>query len=510
MPGSFKHANIGQLCFCPEMVQDSPIWKLQINGGTTSPPTLTAAMGSAIANHYNGNIDTTVNNNDWYNGLFAYCKSGSNAGQIRKITDYTCATGAAPQTATFTLTNAAPGETVDLTNAIGATETWYFFAALPASNVSPTLEVEKIQREYETLTFDPPPFVAGLMNSGVSFDCEIAGLEQPRDAATGSGSVDPDRWGHLLQGLGSRVVGAGSTVVNPSTGSNSPSKIYLTSTAGFTSDRIPSAGKSNMIMFQDTGALYRGSNNDEIRRVVSVGTDAGGSFVTVAPNLSSTPVATKEAYAGECFVPAELNHVAMTFLYLKDDQIFEMPGCLISVSGSWNYGQLITLSIDSAGSSWYVYDNDGWDNVQSSNAPIPVLEGSAFFNESLSADPAIAGLPMTEFGFDYAVERTIQKVTTGQTMKINNRTPVMNLKFADADANLKQSTSAFSELQGSKGYLIAQGGVSAGSAVALLAFGQIESMPITEQDGIMYWDASLKHVDGDMQSNPYKMLIYRF
>ena len=84
----------------------------------------------------------------------------------------------------------------------------------------------------------------------------------------------------------------------------------------------------------DTGALYRGSNNDEIRRVVSVGTDAGGSFVTVAPNLSSTPVATKEAYAGECFIPAELNHIAMTFLYLKDDQIFEMPGCLISVSGS--------------------------------------------------------------------------------------------------------------------------------------------------------------------------------
>lgn len=508
MPNSFKHENIAQLAMCPEMVQDLPVWKMQIASGVASPPSITAAMGVAIANHHNGNVDTTENNDDHYNNLYAYCKTGSNAGEIRKISNYACPVGVAPQNAVFTLAAAAPGETTDLPNAVGAGETWYLFAPLPAMNVSPTADIEKLQREYETLTFDPAPFIAGLLSGGISFDMEIPGLEQVRDQATGATLTDPDRFGHLLQGLGQRVVGAGSQVkaAPPST----VTRIYVNSNSGFTASRIPETGKSNMVQVQDTGAVVRGSNVDEVRRITAIGTAGADDYIEVSPQLSSIPVPGKECYACETIIPAELNHSSVTFLHLKDDQIFEVIGCLISASGSWNYGQLIQLSIDSQGSTWNFHDSDGWDGVQSQQPPIPVLEGSAFFNESLGATPALAALPMTEFGFDYSVERTIQKVTTGQTMKVSGRTPTANIKFADVDANMKQSTSTFSELQGSRGYLLAQGGVSAGNTVALLMYGQIESMGRVGQDAIMYWDAALKHSDGDMQSSPYKMLLCRF
>lgn len=505
MPGSFKHEKIAQLAFCPEITQDNPNWKIQTNGGTaTGPPTLTAAIAAAIANHHNENIPNSAANDDFYNGIFAYCKTGTNAGEIRKILDFAVVAG----TATWTLGAAEPGGTVDLPNVPGAGETWYFMAPLPAMNVSPAMDIEKLQREYETLTFDPPPFVAGLKTGGITFDTELPGLEQVRNAATAATLTDPDRFGHLLQGLGQRVVGAGTLV--KAAPASTVTRIYVDDNSGFTASRIPEAGKSHLVMVQDTGSLVRGSNVDEIRRVTAVGIAGVDEYIEVAPQLSSIPAAAKEVYACETFIPAELNHRSHTFLHLKDDQIFEVIGCLVSVSGTWNYGQLISLSVDSQGSDWNVHDSDGWDGVQSSQAPVPVLEGSAFFNESLGATPTLAALPMTEFGFDYAVERTIQKVTTGQSMKINGRVPVANLKFADVDGNLKQSTSTFSELQGSKGFMLAQGGVSAGNAVALLMYGQIESMPVTPQDGIMYWDASLKHVDGDFSQTPYKMLLCRF
>lgn len=507
MPGSFKHENIAQLAFCPEMTQDLPNWKMQVASGVASPPSIVAPMGAALPGFHNGNVDPQQNNDDHYNGLFAYCKTGSNAGQIRKVSDYSCPVGAAPQNATFLLDAAAPGEPVDLPSVPGAGETWYLFAPLPAKGVSPTMDIEKLPREYETLTFDPPPFVAGLLTGGISFETEVFGLEQPRNAATGSGSVDPDRIGHLLQGLGQRVVGAGSAVI---AGPSTNTRIYVGSNSGYTTSRIPEAGKSNVVQVQGTGPTFRGSAVDEIRRVTVLGNDASGDYIEVTPNLSNIPNVAAEVFACETFIPAETGHRSHTFLHLKDDQIFEFIGCLISVAGTWNYGQLTMLQVDSQGSTWAIYDADSWDGVQSYKNPVPVLEGSAFFVEALGPVASDSALPMTEFGFDYAVERTIQKVTTGQTMKISGRVPVLNCKFADVDGDLKQSTTQYSELQGSEGFFLAQAGIAGGESVALLAYGQIESMPLSPQDGIMYWDASLKHVDGDRASVPYKMLICRF
>jgi len=252
-----------------------------------------------------------------------------------------------------------------------------------------------------------------------------------------------------------------------------------------------------------------------MRRITGVGTGGGTGlvpYIDVAPELSTvpTPGSATEVYACETYVPAEDGQKKFTVLRRRDDQLREYRGCVITVSGTMNYGQLVKLTIDGMGDDFKIWDSLPWNGVQSSQSPVVANVGSGFFLEPLGSTPADTALPLTELGFDFGVERSLQRLSTGHQQRVTGRpNTTLTAKVANADGQLKTG-STFSELEGQVGYILAQCGVDAGAAVGFSAYAQIVTCTESDQDGISYWDLSLRHTDGDFQSTANKPLLMRF
>lgn len=500
MSGALKSTNIGQLAICPQWNDLTPNWYIEVSGGTNSPPTATLAMGPAATPAdplaHNVNLPDDVAADGFLDGLYAYFATGSNAGQWRKVNVY-ARTGAGAAQIDFAV--GEPGGTLDLPFAPASGDVIYIYAPLPADAISDAGEVEKLPREYETLTYDRPPHLVGLKTNTVSFGVELPGLETPRNSAQGSTAGQRDRWSHLLEGIGSLVQGAG-TLTHP-TEPSTTSRIYVVSNAGFTSDRVPGAGTSNHLL-----------HNGQLRRVTATGLGGGSGlvpYVEVTPNLAAAPAAGLEVTACETYIPAESGHRKFTVLRRRDDQLREYKGCVITASGTMSYGAMVKLTIEGMGDDFEIYDTLPWNGVQSSQSPLVPNVGSGFFLEPLGPVPTDAALPLTEFTFDLGVERTLHKLATGHQNRVTGRATTMTAKVANADRSLKLG-GTFSDLGGQRGYMLGQAGTAEGNAVGFSAYAQIESCSESEQDGLSYWDLGLRHVDGDFQSTPYKPLLMRF
>ena len=451
MADDFKRGSIGFVGVCKEATQGTPNWDATATGtGTT---TTTVVNSSPFTD-----IDDDFFNDDHY----LYCYSGANAGEMKKITDWS------KSTTTFT------HEAFSVATASG--DRFFVLAPIPATSPEPEAGYVMLPRDaFHRQTLDPPSSLTGLKKASIAFDCEVPALENPSTSSTAPGK---DRFSALLSIIGSRTARTGNTLgADLAAGSTT---VTTGSAHGY------AVGDHVMI-------------DGQVRHVETVPSTT--SF-TIEKGLSSLVSSGSTIYTPEQWTPADTGHQALTVLCLMDDQLYSLEGCVGSVAGTWTFGKLQKFSFSFDGESWEVEDSVDVTNIlaQSSELVVAFTTGCGHFGST--------GLAINEATFDLGHEREQHiDCEAGQRYFITTRKSTIGLKFRNKDKTPLTSWIA----NATQGRVVFQGGSAAGGCVALSANGQLESAGKDVQAGILHYDAKLVCVD-DQTSVAYstKMCLLRF
>lgn len=456
MGDSFKRVNLGVLAFVHEAVEGISNFEVAATGtsGGGSEDTIIASVDDSV--------------DDEFIGYQVYIKTATNTaneGQVRTITDYSAISG-------FTLDSALPAVTT-------TGDVFYMFSFLPAKSVSPDIQIEMLEREFETLSYDKPCMVPGLKTWTLSADVEVPGLESPSDSATQPGI---DRFSNFLQVIGKRSAPAGNTVG-----------------AGATMSNIPLSDANEF----EVGSLVQ--INGEVRVVSAVNT--GPDSIDVKPDLTNTPTAGTVVYSAECFTPAETGHRSVTFICVKDDQLYLMKGGKVSISGTFNWGTLAMLSFEADGTEWDIIDSfDAFGGFHSANKAPAVVKGAALFG--LDEPEGVLLASEVEWDISHTREETRDSGVggAGNIFKITDRNSTIRIKERTANATtfVRLENGTFAEL-------LAYAGEGPGSTLAIYGQGQYESVSISDSAGIVAYDGQLRQVDNHTEADKaYKLLFCRF
>ena len=466
---SFAHLNerLQMMAFCPEVTQGTPNWDVkaddsQTGGPVHSPTTTYVNTGSGSGAH---DLNLAGASDDIFNGLYIYVKTGSRAGEVKKITDFTEGANYA------TFTHEA------FSGALADTDQFYVFAPLPASSVAITSKTENLERDFARLTYDPPSSLKGLTMASGSFDLELFGLETP--SADGS-AAGLDRLSQLLQFIGTRGAKVGEAV----TGSGS------TTTQIDVTDASPYAAGDIVLI------------NNQIRRVTATNTGATPDNITVSPALSAAPTAGTIVYLAETFTPAETGHRSHTFLFLTDDRLVEVRGCMCSLKITAEYGAALKASVEFDASAWDWQDAFALDGQQSTKYP-PVYKTAAaqHFGTTL--------LNTRSWEFDLAHGRAETRDTAANVRyDIRTRKATCSVSFRDTAVTPKETW----ESSATQGFLLVACGNASGSAVAVGGNAQIQDGAESQnQNDTRYYQASFGFVDDQTDyATPSKPVLCRF
>jgi hypothetical protein len=306
MSGNYKRDNIGLLGIIPELVQGVPNWDFNQKAGGGGANTFTVDVTAGAGAH---DLNIAGANADYFKGMKLRFRNDTTTtalqGKEYTILSFLVAGGVA----TFTTT-------ANMAASPAATDRAVVWCPLPASSVKPDVTaVEDLKRdEFERVTYDPPSSIPGLPSCKVSFDCEIPGLETP----SGIGSADAtDRFSHLLKAIGTRTASNGLTLA---------ALVHTVNTILMASTTGRNVGDHVLI-------------NNLVRKIKTVTTNTS---IEIEPDLSAAPnnAGGDVLYAAEEWVPVDESHQSLTILYLKDDQLFELLGCVGTFKGTMTWGKL--------------------------------------------------------------------------------------------------------------------------------------------------------------------------
>lgn len=447
MSDAFKRTALGLLAFCPEIVQGVKNTRFNASGGTAT--TVTAATSGGQDNAQLAGAAA-----GFFIGLFLYFLPNTTTAALQGLVVPITAFSEAAGTATFTTTTTMPASPVN-------GDSFMVFAALPASGASPSFGYENLEREaFERQTLDAPTSVKGLKQCSLSFNLEMSGLEVP---LANSATPTPDRISKFLEAVGQRRAVAGTTV---SGGSSTTTVVDVTSAASF--------AVGDLVMI-----------DGEIRRITAVDTVATPDNITVAPALSAAPADTTVVYQSERFTPYDTGHPSLTFLLLRDTQLIQMIGCVVSVGLTGTFGALTQMTVEADGSDWTIEDTVTLDGAQSTKKALPFVIGDVFFG----ADD----LCVNNFAFELGHGRqALRDTCAGQRQYVTSRDASLQVVWRNTVKTPKDTW----EAQGTASRLLLAVGNTAGAAFAITGVGQIQDpAAMADVEGHQYWDASFAFRD---------------
>lgn len=466
---AFPHLNqaIGQIAFCPELVQGTPNYSLTADGGSNTGTAVTIDSTSG-ATHNNNIAAITAN---YFQGLQVYFLPNTATAALRGKA-YNISASSAPSGGVVTLTVGTMAATP------AGNETFYVIGALPAEKTMPETTTDNLPRKFHKLTLDDPSSVKGLSRASGSLVLEMAGLNTP---LASSATPTKDRFSVFLETFfGTRTAAAGTTV---SGSGSSTTVVDVTSAAGFAVDDV---------------VIISG----QARRITAVDTASTPDNITLHRALSAAPSASTEVYNTEQFKPVDTGHRTGTLLFLTDDRLVVVYGCIGSIKLSAPFGEFVKGTFDFNGEWAPAQTSDGaaLGGYQLDKDPVP-------FISTANCDFGGNALSVNALEFDTgSTSQDIKDTEAGVRYFIRERSANCKVVFRDQAKTPKTTW----ENAGTKGRLLVCAGAAAGSLVGVEGWAQIGD-PIAQSEVNMtaYWDAGFRFFDDQDSNDATKPRIIR-
>lgn len=466
---SFPHINesIGQIAFCPEIVQGTPNYSFTADGGGNTTTAVTIDTTSGVTQ--NDNIAAIIA--EFFQGLQVYfLPTTATAALQGKAYNISAQTAPAANIVTLTVDT--------MPSAPAASDVFYVIGALPAEKVVPDTSTDNLPRDFHRLTLDPPSSVKGLSRASGSLSLECPGL----NTTLGSG-VSPvkDRISVFLETFyGSRSAIPGTAV----------------SGSGSTTTVVDVVDASNYAV-NDVVVI-----DGQARRVTAIDTASTPDNITLHRALSSAPADATVVYSTERFEPADTGHGTGTLLFLTDDRLIVIYGCIGSVKFTAPYGDFVKMMFDFNGewSPSQTQDGASLGGYQMNKDPIPFINtancdfgGTSLAVNALEFDTGSASTDIkdTDAGVRYFIRE--RKATCKTVFRYQNKTPKTTW-----------------ENSGTKARLLACAGSGAGDMIGFEGWAQIgDPISATEVNQTGYWDANFNFFDDQDANDATKPRIIR-
>ena len=431
MPRPFKLTNKGAFFACPEDTQGTAQWERKTTSASVNKDEL---FDSALSGA-----------NDRWKYFGVYWTSGANQGEYQEVDAFDSGTKKLSFSADFT---AVPSNN----------DEYALLLRIPAGNISMAPEVEKVNREFETKFLDKLSHQTTFLNSPVSFDSEIPGLT----IAAGDGVTPSYDWfSHLLECIGERTTVKGNKCTSGST------------TTVLNVAALNGLKATDFIMI-----------NGFIRRVKETTTTT----VTLERALLVAPATNDVIYGCEQYRPDEDNIPSFTLIHCNHDQAMVTTGAILNLKGTWNFGGHPMLSFEGSGNSWDLRDDFVMPGNLPSNIAKPSLQGEFGVWVPGTPNDTFVAIPVAECGFDvgHGVEN-VRDSEASNIPKVTDRNSTCNLKIRNKDKTIKTSW----DKDALKLELIAQVGNEPGNARALVFYGQLQSVSLSDHTGHSHYDATM-------------------